>query len=273
MLKRREMADKVWDKFLEMGPGSQHRASFDSAREQLKWREHFLKQILKVEADTTAQHLRALHRWEHFAGAHADLSAASLWAPPPEAVADFLGDAAKGGPTAPRSLFHSLAFARDALGMKIDLEHRLVKQYGQRQDGAVQRGRGGQAQLVSLAIFLFLHGLVKDNKGAISDFSSVVLMFVALGARYAHFLRFKPERVEGRLMFGRVNRGKSRKHGIRPPVDLAAPRTLFGQVDVGGRFIKSWVRMAKGVKPVPDFGPMSDGAPHCRTGPLPCRAR
>ena len=66
-------------------------------------------------------------------------------------------------------------------------------------------------------------------------------------------------------MFGRVNRGKSRKHGIRPPVDLAAPRTLFGQVDVAGRYIKSWVRMAKVVKPVPDFGPwdldLDRGAP------------
>ena len=220
----------------------------NSLEDPLAARPLFEKRLHIVETDRLRQHVAVFRRWIRFQESNAPAEAV-YWAPSALLLGQFLQHVSKGGPTAAVSVYASLKWWHDKLGLPLPIQDALVQPWGQAEKQHVAR----QRTPLEPAIFVSMCKFLKSARGTVKSFIAWTLLTLSACLRFAHIQRSGHLRLEGWLLVGFCAKGKRRMAGTRPPFVWATPACVAPDADLASVLLLEYAELEKSLGSVPTF--------------------
>lgn len=194
----------------------------------------FSRKLRVFEEKSLGSRLSCLRRWSHFLTKQG-LSQELLLFPSASAVNAFLRDVNGGGPTAAASVFQKLLWWKRCIGLPFPLDDPLLGVWNRPCESHSVR----QRQPLSILAVQILCELAVGAYTNLATFASLALIPLAGCLRFAHVQRSGNVRLDHGMLRAVCCEGKSRKRGVRPAFEWAAPLHVGSWNDALGLAVRT----------------------------------
>ena len=226
------MIEVCWDVYQAMGSQGALWSPLAEA-DPLAAKEAFCKKLQVFEEKTLGARLSCLRRWNSFLVHHN--GARALLSPDAKSLYAFLKEVDGGGPTAAASVFQQLRWWKRTIGLPFPLEDPLLGVWNRPGESHTVR----QRQPLSLHALETLCRLASGAYTNLATFASFGLIPLFACLRFAHVQRSKDLSVDHDMVRAVCYKGKSRKRGVRPAFEWAAPLHAGEWKDVLGLAVRA----------------------------------